>query len=181
MSEELDVLTTVAGRLDGAGIPYMITGSIAVNYYAVPRMTRDIDLVVDLSARDAGRIVSLFQSDFYVDEEMVQRAIAEQGMFNLIHNRFVIKVDIVVRKDTEYRRTEFARRRAITVENHPFFITTPEDLILSKLLWAKDSRSEVQLADVRNLVASVEKLDRDYLEAWAQRLSVESLYREVTA
>lgn len=180
MSEELEVLKTVTGRLDAAGVPYMVTGSMAVNFYAVPRMTRDIDLVVELAPPDAERFVGLFRPDFYVDEETVQRASAERGMFNLIHTRFVIKVDMVVRKDTEYRRMELTRRRAVTVEGHPFFIVAPEDLVLSKLVWAKESRSEVQLSDVRNLLAAVEKMDRAYMALWADRLSVGALYREVT-
>jgi hypothetical protein len=50
VTEELEVLAIVAGRLESEGIPYMVTGSIAASYYAVPRMTRDIDLVVELSA-----------------------------------------------------------------------------------------------------------------------------------
>ena len=62
MSEELEVLRTVAARLDQAGIAYMLTGSMALNYYAVPRMTRDIDLVVELEPGDAERLVRLFQS-----------------------------------------------------------------------------------------------------------------------
>lgn len=179
MGEELEVLKAVTGRLDAAGIPYMVTGSIAVNFYAVPRMTRDIDIVVELSEQDAPRIVRLFQDDFYVDDEMVRRAIAERGMFNLIHTGFVIKVDLVVRKDTEYRRLEFSRRRTVSVEGHPFSMVSPEDLILSKLVWAKESRPEVQLSDVRNLLASGEKMDREYLSLWAERLSVGGLYGEV--
>lgn len=181
MSEELEVLKIVTGRLDGAGIPYMVTGSIAVNFYAIPRMTRDIDLVVELSNSDAERVLRLFQPDFYVDDETVRRAVATQGMFNLIHDRFLIKVDVVVRKDTEYRRVEFSRRRTVSVEGHSFSIVTPEDLILSKLAWARDSRSEVQLSDVRNLLTAIEKIDRDYLTTWADRLSVTDLYREVSS
>jgi hypothetical protein len=65
VSEELEVLKTVGRRLDDLGIPYMITGSMAVNYYAVPRMTRDIDLVVELSGGDAGRFRETFQDDFW--------------------------------------------------------------------------------------------------------------------
>ena len=52
LSEELDVLKTVTRRLGDAGIPYMVTGSIAMNFYAVPRMTRDIDIVVELEISD---------------------------------------------------------------------------------------------------------------------------------
>ena len=55
----------------------------------------------------------------------------------------------------------------------------PEDLILSKLEWAKDSRSATQLEDVRNLLRSVEGLEKDYVLRWAERLGLASLYREV--
>ena len=56
---------------------------------------------------------------------------------------------------------------------------SPEDLILSKLEWAKESRSEVQLNDVRNLLQDVKGLNRRYLTRWAKALGVETLYREV--
>ena len=102
-----------------------------------------------------------------------------ETMFNIIHNAFVIKVDIVIRKENEFRFQEFSRKQRISVEGHEMFIVAPEDLILSKLEWAKNTRSEVQLADVRNLLTGVEGLDRNYLTRWANRLGLESLYREV--
>lgn len=180
MSEELEVLKIVTGRLNAAGIPYMVTGSIATNFYAVPRMTRDIDLVVELSEPDAERLVGSFRDAFYVDGDMVQRAIREKTMFNLIHQQYVIKVDFVIRKASEYRQEEFSRRRPVSVEGNEFLVVAPEDLILSKLEWSKETRSEAQLADVRNLLRSVEGLDRDYLARWAKRLSLESFLREVS-
>ena len=81
----------------------------------------------------------------------------------------MVKVDCVVRKETEYRREEFARRRAVSVEDQQVFIVSPEDLILSKLDWAKESRSQMQLDDVRNLLRSVQGLDTEYLNRWADR------------
>ena len=124
MSDELVVLKSVAARLGEAGIPYMVTGSVAANFYAVPRMTRDIDLVVELSERDVDRVTQLFQQEYYIDRDM-------------IHNAVVGKVDCVVRKDTEYRREEFARRRALSISDQEVFIVSPEDLILSKLNWPR--------------------------------------------
>ena len=140
MSEELEVLKLVSRRLADAGFPYMVTGSIAGNFYAVPRMTRDIDVVAELSESYGDRLVAIFQDDFYFDRETVLRAVRAKGMFNLIHTAYVMKVDFVVRKDSNYRR------RPISVEGYDFFIVAPEDLILSKLDRAKESRSEVQLA-----------------------------------
>ena len=83
-----------------------------------------------------------------------------------------------MRKDSEYRRTEFARRRKITVEGQAINIVAPEDLILSKLFWARDSGSETQLLDVRNLLKTVKKLNRPYLARWAKRLGIGSLYKK---
>jgi hypothetical protein len=179
VSDELDVLKSVTAQLEGAGIPYMVTGSMAANFYAVPRMTRDIDIVIELSEREVDRVTRLFQQEFYIDRDMVQRAVRDHAMFNMIHNALVVKVDCVVRKETEYRREEFSRRRAVSVAGQRVFIVSPEDLILSKLDWAKESRSQMQLDDVRNLLRSVQGLDTEYLNRWADRLGLTTLYQEV--
>jgi hypothetical protein len=100
-------------------------------------------------------------------------------MFNMIHNDLVVKVDCVVRKETEYRREEFARRRALSIADQEIFIVSAKDLILSKLDWAKESRSQMQLDDVRNLLRSVQGLDTAYLNRWADRLGLTTLYQEV--
>jgi hypothetical protein len=102
-------------------------------------------------------------------------------MFNMIHNALVVKVDCVVRKDTESRREEFTRRRAVSIAGQQVFIVSPEDLILSKLDWAKESLSQMQLTDVRNVLNSAQGLDTAYLSRWADRLGLSSLYREVSA
>ena len=180
MSEELEVLKEVARRLDGIGIAYMITGSTAANFYAVPRMTRDIDIVVELSERDIGKFILAFEKDHYLEPETVREAVKNKGMFNLIHDQYIIKVDFVVRKDTPYRRREFSRKKKISVDGENLYIVAPEDLILSKLVWAKDSKSEIQLRDVQNLLQSVKGLDRRYLARWGKQLGVDSLYRGVT-
>ena len=91
----------------------------------------------------------------------------------------MIKVDLLVRKDTPYRLEEFVRRRRVTVEGHGLFMVAPEDLVISKLDWARESRSEVQLSDVRNLLASVSDLDPAYLAQWVGRLGLDALYRQV--
>ena len=73
------------------------------------------------------------------------------------------------------------RRRRLSFEGHPLFVVAPEDLIISKLDWARDTRSAVQLGDVRHLLRSVPDLDRAYLDEWITRLGLASLFREVTA
>src|SRR6187401_3075516 len=162
MQNELDIVRDVSQRLERGGLAYMLTGSMAMNYYAQPRMTRDIDMVVELRPIDAEGMVKLFSPDYYVSREAVDSSIAHQSLFNLIHNESVIKVDCIVRKQNEYRLTQFDRRQRIKIENFETCIVSKEDLILSKLFWAKDSHSELQLRDVKNLVST--GFDRAYIE-----------------
>ena len=177
MQNELDIVRDVSQRLDASAIGYMLTGSMAMNYYAQPRMTRDIDVVVALRPMDAERVVKLFSPDYYVSREAVDSSIAHQSLFNLIHNESVIKVDCIVRKQNEYRLHEFNRRRRIKIQDFETWIVSKEDLILSKLFWAKDSHSELQLRDVKNLVAT--GCDRAYIEHWTPELGLANLWKEI--
>lgn len=173
---EIDVVRDISRRFELADIPYMLTGSMAMNYYAQPRMTRDIDVVVALQPKDAETVVRVFSPDYYVARESVRESIAQASIFNLIHQESVVKVDCIVRKPTEYRLTEFERRRPIKILDFTTFIVSKEDLIISKLDWAKDSHSEMQLRDVRNLLAT--GYDRAYLERWTRELGLATLLQE---
>lgn len=179
MTSELDVLKIIINRLESANIPYMLSGSVAANFYTIPRMTRDIDIVVQVQAPDAERIYSLFSGEFYVDKDMIRNAVIERSMFNIIHNEGVVKVDFIVRKDSEYRKLEFERRRSILFEGSKINIVSAEDLIISKLYWAKDSMSEMQIRDVRNLLKTVSGIDSGYLAKWINTLGLEDIYKEV--
>ena len=177
MSEELEVLGLVVRRLEAEGFAYMVTGSVAMSYYATPRMTRDIDIVVEIAAGDATRMVALFENEFYVDRDMIVEAVRTEGLFNIIHNEYVVKVDFIVRKHDEYRQVEFGRRREISAGSLAFWIVSPEDLVLAKLWWPKDSHSEQQLSDIANVLEQVEGLDREYLDKWVRTLGLTEVYR----
>ena len=173
---EIDIVRDISHRFEEAGIPYMLTGSMAMNYYAQPRMTRDIDVVVAIGPEDVGRVASLFRNDYYVSEENIRESLAHESIFNLIHQESVIKVDCIIRKGSEYRRAEFERRQRISIRDFTTFIVSKEDLIVSKLFWAKDSHSEVQLGDVRNLLAI--GYDNAYLQRWTRELGLDNLLQE---
>ena len=170
VTPELEALKDVAARLEGAGFRYMLTGSMALSHYAPPRTTRDIDLVVEIASGDASKVVAVFTPDYYIAESDVSRALGEHGMFNILDLRNLIKIDLIVRKEAPYRLEEFRRRRRVTLDGFDAWIVSKEDLILSKLVWAKDSGSAMQLRDVRALLAG--KVDLVYLARWAAELSV---------
>ena len=173
---EIDVVRDISRKFDAAGIAFMLTGSMAMNYYAQPRMTRDIDVVVALAPAQVDAVVRLFSPEYYVSADAVRESVAHATIFNVIHQESVIKVDCIVRKDSEYRRGEFARRQPIKILDFSTWIVSKEDLIISKLDWAKDSHSEIQLRDVTNLLAT--GFDTAYLERWTRELGLDTLLRE---
>jgi len=176
--DEIKVLKIVVKRLESARIPYMITGSIAANFYTTPRMTRDIDIVIEVEEKDAETLFSLFSSDFYADKNSIRNAIHNKQIFNIIHSEGIVKVDFIIRKDTNYRNLEFKNRRSIVFEGQKIFIASPEDLILSKLFWARESLSEMQIRDVKNLFKTIHNLDRGYIEKWVHELELDEVYNE---
>ena len=178
MLSELDLLLDVTTRLEQAELDYMLTGSMALNHYAQPRMTRDIDIVLAFYLKDLETLSSLFGEEFYYSEEAARQAILHQTSFNVIHNESLIKIDFMIQKREEYRQVEFDRRQSITVNGTSLWIVSKEDLILSKLDWARQSQSDRQLSDVENLLAT--GVDLDYLQSWSQKLNLTDMLTRVS-
>jgi hypothetical protein len=99
-------------------------------------------------------------------------------MFNMIHSATIVKVDCIARKSTPYRLVEFEHRRRIDIAGQTVDVVAPEDLILSKLDWMRQSSSDLQLRDVRNLLSTVSDLDWEYLRHWANQLDLSDMLDE---
>jgi Domain of unknown function (DUF1814). len=176
---EIDLLKFVCRKLEDMGIAYMLTGSLAANFYAVPRMTRDIDIVIEIEKPEIHTFYQEFIGDFYLTKNAIIEAIEHETMFNIISNKSVLKIDFIVRKNSHYRRKEFERKKQIHLDDMPIWIVSPEDLIISKLFWAKDSFSGMQILDIKNLLSSIKNLNLDYLHNWVRELELTAIYDEV--
>lgn len=178
---EFPTLWKVIDRLDKAGIEYMLTGSLALNFYGHIRATNDIDIVIQVGPTDASRIYQLFREDCYINEDSVTKAIAQKGLFNIIDNEDVFKVDFIVAKDNAYANIQFERRHKINIdEKRVLCVIAPEDLIISKLEWSQKSLSEMQENDIRNILKiSADSLDKLYLDTWAERQGVKERLEQI--
>jgi hypothetical protein len=141
-------------------------------------MTRDIDFVIALLIQDLETLPWIFGDEFYFSPEAAREAVLNQSCFNVIHNESLIKIDFMIRKREDYRIVEFERRQRIEVAGHPLWIVSKEDLILSKLDWARESQSERQLSDVENLLAT--GADMEYLKTWSQKLNLTAMLTRVS-
>lgn len=177
MLTELDILKDVVRKFDQLNVQYMLTGSLAMSYYAQPRMTRDIDLVVNIFPALINKMETVFAPDYYLSIDSIKDAIDNEFMFNLIHTESSIKIDCIVRKKDEYRITEFERRQKIRFTDYEIYIVSKEDLIISKLIWFKESGSDIQKRDIISLLDS--GYDSNYLLNWIGRLDLTKEYEVV--
>jgi len=166
-------LRIVIDALNTSGIPFAIVGSLAASSWGVVRSTRDVDLIALVSREHAAQIVqSLNQQDVYVPVDEALRALAGGGSFNVLHTSTGGKVDIFVVLDTdEFEMMRLQRRVEANIFGVPAYVVSPEDVVLSKLLWRKESRSEIQWRDCQE-IASAHNLDLDHMNHWANRLGI---------
>jgi hypothetical protein len=182
MSQQ-ELVKRVLEALEQAGIQYMVTGSIASSLQGEPRSTHDIDIVVSPQETAAGKLLQAFPApDYYLDRASIMDAIGSRTSFNLIDVRSGDKADFWMLTDEPFDRSRFSRRYTEGFMGLKMRVSTPEDTILAKLRWAKQSgRSEKQFTDaLRVYEVQHGKLDQDYLERWVKELEIEPLWERLT-
>jgi hypothetical protein len=172
MTQE-EFLLQIAEYLETAGIPFMVAGSHSSSFHSHPRTTNDVDLVIDPTATQLDQFLTLLGDRYYASPEAAREALSRRGMFNIIDFDTGWKADLIVRKNRPFSVEEFSRRQQRTIYGRSLPITSPEDVILSKLEWDKITPSERQVRDALN-VAAVQwpTLDQAYLRKWAADLGL---------
>lgn len=171
MDSVLSLLQFFSSELDRKQIPYMVSGSVALNIYATPRMTRDIDVVIELKETDIEPFLQIFDKGFYVSKVSVEEEVKRKGMFNVIDPSTGYKIDFILKKDSEYRVTEFSRRKRSMIFGFETWLVAPEDLIISKLVWIQELYSDRQMDDIKNLLKNSD-IDKDYIKNWCSNLEL---------
>lgn len=174
------VLQLALARLDAVCIPYMVVGSLASSLHGVPRTTHDADVVIAPTTDTLAGFVRSMEQDFYVPRGAAAVALRERGMFNVVHLETGFKLDFIVRKARPYSEEEFGRRQEVPFEGGRCWFASPEDVLLSKLEWAKLTGSERHVQDAAGIVqVQRDRLDWGYLRLWGRELSVLDLLRRV--
>ncbi len=167
----LEFLNTLIRFFDQHNIPYMLSGSVAMSIYTLPRTTRDFDFVVQLKEEKISDLAAQFKEGYYFNEDAVRDAIRHKGIFNIIDHKSNYKADFVILKGETYRQTEFARRKQIQFMEMVLYIVSPEDLLISKLIWVQELQSALQMEDIKAL-RDVQNLDWNYIWPWISALNL---------
>lgn len=182
MMEQERLLKRVAGILHKLEIPYCVTGGIAVTVWGRPRYTADIDVVIELLPQKLDRLAEellKIDRDVYADKIMMQRALERKGEFNFIHPASGFKVDFRILKGDIFSKEQLNRRVKRKIANVWVDFISPEDLILSKLIWHKESGSDRQLEDIESVLRRQKKLDWKYLRKWSKQHSTLKILESV--
>ena len=170
---ERELLVDCLRRLNRTGVVYYLTGSMASNYWGIPRSTHDLHFVVQLPQAAVRGIIQEFSRDFYIEEAAVWAVYQPPHQFNAIDTRSALKVDFWLARPQPFDQEMLRRRARVTLFGEPARISTAEDVILHKLVWNCISPSERQLADAAGIVAvQADALDKNYLRRWAEELKV---------
>ena len=169
--------------LEALGIRYMVTGSVAAMGYGEPRLTNDVDVVVDLSAGDVRGFVRVFEAagDLYVaPEEAISAAVAHGagGNFNVIHPVLAVKADYFVAAD-ELARWGLEHRRREPVGDAEVWVAPPEYVIVRKLEYFRSGGSAKHLDDIRSMLRfGADRMDLAVGEAHVVRLHLEAEWEQ---
>ncbi len=158
----------VIAACEAENLDHMLTGAFAFNYYAIPRSTKDVDIVVDLTG--GGKISDLIKR---LEPEIEFRG---QVQFDTLTwgkrhigtpaQNSTLEVELFELFDDPFVQSQFQRRRRLILPQIAIetWIPTPEDIIVQKLRWARPK----DLDDARDVLATEdpETLDMPYIENW---------------
>ena len=173
-----EVLRAVLPHLDRLGIPYLITGGIAATVHGRPRFTQDIDFVIAPSRDQLDRLVEALDPDFVVSQDAAREAHARRGEFNAIHRTLVFKVDFWSSTGDAFDLSRLARaQRLEVIPGVTARVATPEDVIISKLLWLRQGATERNVEDIQGILrAHPGRLDFQYLDSMVRQLQLEQVW-----
>ena len=172
------LLCRIAKILDKLGIPYLVTGGFAVAVLAKPRFTADIDIVIELLPQKIHLLAKellAINKDVYISKEAIKEALERKGEFNFIHPQTGLKVDFWVKR---YLFEKFERAIVVKIERQKIKFISPEDLVLSKLIWYKEGQGEKQLEDIKAIL-EISKPDLNYIKDRAKKESTIGILNEI--
>jgi len=188
IADPIELAQKIASILLPLNIPYVVGGSVASSLLGENRSTQDLDLVIDLEAQTAQRLIDAMSGEFYISDSAVTEAIAKsrtaprESSFNVIYLPSMEKADIfVMGSDDPFSASVMSRRQLYPVsglQEEGIYIYSPEDIVLQKLSWYKliPGGSQKQWRDVLGVLkVQGERVDLAYLNQWAVTLQLTDL------
>jgi len=173
MKDLTQALRELTGMLDSLSVPYAVMGGMAVRVHGIPRPTHDVDFTIALRRERLPDLFALvIDAGYSVAEPHLQGWVDNVAGMPLVKIRMHmedhgIDIDIFL-AESEFQKSLVARRQRETLEGHPIWFVTPEDLVLLKLIAGRPR----DFVDVQDVLFTQGELDNAYLRRWAGSLGV---------
>lgn len=158
--------TKTIDLLKEQNVTYLIIGGLAVGVLGEARMTQDVDMLIKIALEDISQFLKAARiKGFRFDSKEVNKTVEAQGFFKLNIGEF--HVDFII-GSMPFELEAFKRRRKIKLYDRYAFFSTPEDLILFKIIAGR----EKDMLDAKSVVIRhKDRLDIRYLKKWGQVIS----------
>jgi hypothetical protein len=178
-----DLLARLIGALDQAGVPYMLTGSLASSIHGMPRASNDFDIVIAPTATQLRVLKGLLdESQYYFDLDDALDMLNRYRQFNVIDLSSGWKIDFIFRKSRLFSLAEFDRLFQMEFEGLTLFVASAEDAVIAKLERAKLGGSQRQIEDAAGIIKiRWNELDREYIQRWVEDLAIQDQWRRALA
>lgn len=183
MTNATTITRRVIRALNVAGLPHMLVGAFSRNAYAPPRSTQDADMVVAVTGRSLELVAEALGADFSLERQPGFEINTGTLRDTLTHHDAHFRVELFHLSQDAHDQERFARRRATSFDGEPTSIPTPEDVIITKLRWARPK----DLDDVRDILRFVDAsaLDWPYLHRWTDqhgtRAALDTIYGSISS
>ena len=167
--ENFQLFETFTKRFNSGDFTYFVTGSIASIYYGLPRLTHDVDIIIDIPTERIDDFIHLFSpEEFYIpprETVFEESSRSVRGHFNLIDLKNGFKADIYLLGKDPLHRWALKNRKEIKIDNNNLYIAPPEYVIIRKLEYYQEGGSDKHLDDIANMLdISRDLIDFDLLE-----------------
>ena len=178
----IELIDTFIRPLISTGLPYAVTGSVAAMAYGEPRLTNDIDLVLEIKTSDIPLLTRAFpEADFYLPpSEVIASEIVRgnRGHLNIISQHSLLKADVYLVSGDPLHHWAMKHVRSIDIEGLPINFTPPEYLIIRKLEFFREGGSQKHLRDIAAMLEeSSDMIDQSFLSHHLNALNLTTQYQ----
>ena len=169
------VFEKLRAALEAVGIPYFVTGSFASSAHGIPRSTNDIDIVISPTRQELERLLQQLRDlEFTTDLEDPFDALDRKSLFNIVDDATLWKIDFIFERPIPFDESRFSRRGVVDIAGVQLYTASAEDILITKLWWAKLGESDRQMSDAAGIIqVQAETLDREYVERWVAALELD--------
>lgn len=180
----IELLDTFIRPLNDHSIRYIITGSVASMVYGEPRLTNDVDVVLDITRSDIHKLVRAFpETDYYLPPtEVIETELSRgsRGHFNIISQLSMLKADIYLVGSDPLQRWGMAGARVLEIDDQAISFAPPEYVIIRKLEFYREGHSEKHLRDIASMLSeSSSEINQDILSRYLAQLGLEKQWQAV--